>query len=268
MIDKPVEGKEGQLEPDPKVETPSTETDGLPTASQTPTSEELEPGSQTEFTHGTLKGRTNPQVEAYVSLLEQTVGEQSNKLTEVSQQLGKSAEEPKEEGDFFATPREMIAEVVAEQIAPLTQYVERLGAGDTRAALRLKYDDFSQYEPAIDQLLTRGGFDVNTSNTQILETLYYTAVGLAAKAGPIEAAAVPATERTGEVNQDIVRIPQHRPSASPVPSTAPGPKLRDLTENEETLRKEWGMTKEQYLREQDMDAGEVAEWKPEEKKNA
>lgn len=54
-------------------------------------------------------------------------------------------------------------------------------------------------------------------------------------------------------------IPQHRPSAAPLPRTEEQRKVRELTEEEEILRKAYGMTKEEYLEEQQKPSDEVVE---------
>lgn len=218
-----------------------------------------EPGSQTAFSHATIVGKSPEEVQTYVQLLERTVGSQRTALTDANRRGETVVQETEKETDFFDNPRKAVEEIITEQLSDLKTFVKGLKGSDTRAALRVKYPDFAHYESYINQLLEQGQFP-NPDDEGLLETLYYTAVGIVSKQAAVPAPA-PAPER------DVIPVtravsPQHRPSPAPVPSSAPAAvTLRELTEDEETLRKEWGMSKEAYLREQEMNPEDVATFK-------
>lgn len=247
---------------------------GLPDGDLPLEGEESQPGEsrQTLFNHATLRDRSPQEVEAYVKLLEGTVNEQKRHLTEVqSPQSGHAqrqeapAEEEPTAQDYWKDPvtanKRIFQRMLEETIAPFKQDLAKTQEMQLRDELRQELPNFSQYEPYIDQMLQSGRFGSRV-NKDLLRTLYFTARGYVAEHGgvPTSNPSQRTDNREGNMGQGqrvpSTPPPQHRPSSTPLPdSSGDGEKkLRALTENEERLRREWGMSKEEYLELQDAPA--------------
>ena len=92
---------------------------------------------------------------------------------------------------------------------------------------------WAQIEPILDQTFSSGNVDVNPN---IVAYQAQAIIGSLAMQNP------------GMFSAQAQGVPMISPSGAPAPSTLPNtPKLRDLDENEETLRKARGLTQEQFL---------------------
>lgn len=240
--------EEQQEQPSPGQTTTQDQSGGQPSA--------------VEFSHPSLKGKTPEQIEKEYLLLHETVREQGRKLSELAQrpqpqpqQQPQLTVDPKQ---FWENPTEVLAQLVQNAVAPLREEIrlakQELRAPTIRERLRMKYDDFSTYEPIIDQLLAQRGLDPLAVGEAELETLYFTAVGFATRRGFVK------PQEQGKETQSVKPvIPQHRPSAAPLPNSQQNkPKIRELTEYERRLAREWGMTPEEYIRWQEASDEEVA----------
>ena len=214
-------------------------------------------GVQTGFSLSTLKDKSNPEVEAYVSLLEGTVREQNAALN-----VPPPAQAPApvtERTDFYDDPRQAIREEVGEMIAPFVADLRESRADRARETMVGEFGaEWTQMEPIVDNLISQGrraGMTINDHDPAMLRTLFYTAKGYQSHVGTGMAPAQPAAEAI-PTPAAAPMIPQHRPSAAPLPAAGGKPALRELTENERRLAREWKMTPEEYIELQDAEADE------------
>lgn len=232
-------------------------------------------GSGTElwqFNHPALKGKSPQEVEAFVRLAEQTVREQGQRLTEYEKELATrttpapTSQPPADDVDFWDNPKEAVRRtvesVMGEMIAPFRENLSADREGQVRAQLRQELKHWARLEPYIDQLLVQGNFP-DKSNINLLRQLYYTAYGYVVDNGiqlEGESPAATTTPPSGSAttpeatmsNRQSSVPPQHRPSSAPGPaSSSQKPRLRELTEAEEQIRRIYKMSHEEFLRWQD-----------------
>lgn len=223
--------------------------------------------------HPRLRGRTPEEIDAYVQLLEETNMEQRDLLTEAMSRNVREEEpaapDPNEEEykelRFLDDPdrklelfEHRVGKMLDAAVSPFREDVAKTQARTARQELRAKYDDFELLEPTIDKLL---GPERDSADKQTLERLYFTAVGYAAKKG-INLRGETTRDNGGDVdarNEAPVNPPNRRPSGAPPPAPKGEKKLRELTENERRLARQWNMTHEEYLEFQEQDASEVVE---------
>lgn len=210
-----------------------------------------------------MEGKSPEEVKAYMALLESTVQEQSTALTRAA--TPPPPPEPREEVDFFSNPREVIRQELETMVKPIN---DSISAFTTREAVSSAWEqargsisDFSRYEPYINKMLEGQNIRPEHVTTELLKSLYYTAVGFVARHGGTPTGentmGHPQSRETRQATPPI-GVPQHRPSSAPLPSATPAtPKIRKLTENEARLAREWGMTPEQYIAYQDAEAEDV-----------
>jgi hypothetical protein len=140
---------------------------------------------------------------------------------------------------------------MAQAVAPINTEINNMRAqsrvNSAWQFVEQKFADFNEYRPAIESMLAGQGVRPEQVTPQLLESLYYGAYGYFQKSGAAPSApAAPAAQPN---------IPQHRPSAAPLPSKAPA--KRALTEEERSLAKYWGMTEDEYRNMQDADIEDV-----------
>jgi len=178
--------------------------------------------------------------------------------------------------DFYNRPMEMVTEIVRKEVAaaiePLTTFVRTAGARDEYSTIKdeLRNDPrvkavFDGAERHIDEFIRKQA----AGGTKITRDLVIAAVaGVkgAQELGWIEGggngapapAPTPAPTPPTPSPTSMFTPPHLRPSAPPAPGpNDAAPKLRDLDEREERLRRENGMTKEEFLAALDMAAGDV-----------
>jgi hypothetical protein len=247
----------------PETEPVISTTDGEPDTTQIggtepePTISEPQapatPEPQAPSFRGTrIEGRSQEEAASYISLLEQTVQEQKDRLTRAESQPAPVAQpDPTEDINFFDDPKAVLRAEIAKAVEPINKQVQAFQtAGRLQTVwsrIEQEIPDFNQYRPLVDKLIEGNGYTQDQISVELLRQLYYTAVGWQNKHG-----APQVTTPTPAPTPAPQHIPQHRPSTAPLPNqTSTKPPLRELTENERRLAAEFGQTHEEYLRLQD-----------------
>lgn len=281
----------------PGLETPqppSSVQEGTPTEPQ-PAPAEPQPPS-VEFNHPLLKGRSPEEVERLFTMQENAMREQGTRLTQLTQEVDdikKSQTTPPEPDptaqEYFSDPVKTLRRELERQVEPLREEIKstkaEFGAPLVRQKLSQEYEDWPQVEPYVDMLINQDP-TADPNNEGLLRSLYFMAKGMMTHQGidvsqpqpeptaqpqvQPQPAAHPGTPQPQPMQ---MAPPQHRASSPPPPPPpAPvEPQLRDLTENEKRLAREYGMTAEEYIAWQETDMDEVAESEigiPEEERNA
>lgn len=179
--------------------------------------------------------------------------------------------------EFYERPMEMVTDIVRKEvsaaIAPLTDFVRGASARTEYDRIKdeLKADPrvkqvFDVAEWYIDGLVTRQA-DAGAKITRDTVVAAVAGVRGAVELGwldlggapaPAPAPAPPASPPA--TGPQMFTPPHLRPSAPPAPGPLDKkPELRDLTENEERLRRENRMTKEEFLAGLDMAARDVVD---------
>jgi len=213
-----------------------------------------------EFSHPHLKGKTPAEIESLVNLMQSTVQSQTTRINELSRtptvnpEMSAAPAEPK--GDFFDDPLTHMRREMAAAVAPINQEIMNLKAqsqvNSAWGAVAEKFGDFDRYRSHIEVMLQNMNVGPAQVNSDLLESLYYGAKGyIQTHEASLETpgAAPTATQRPPP--------PQHRPSAAPLPRSA-GSELRELTEDERHLAREFGLTHKEYLEWGQKDEGAVA----------
>jgi len=246
------------------LSSPDGDQDTTPPIEETPSPE---PSGGFEFGNPNLAGKTPQEIEAYTNLLESTVKSQSGRLTADFEKKQEPELEPLPDwsrDDFFEDPITIMSQVVrremANTVAPINREIENMrtqaGVNVAWESAKAKFTDFERYRPAIESMIASQGMTPGQVTAQTLEALYYGAVGYYATQGvsPGEEAIAPKMEEP----TPPAAPPQHRPSRAPLPEPASDKKtVRDLTEEERQIARQWKMTPEEYLAEQDKDIGDV-----------
>lgn len=253
--------------------TRSSATDGQASGGESSLSEQAAKGVL-KFNNPLLKGKSPEEIEALFETQQRAIREQNtelNRLHEASAQTPRHAEgvgeEEEEEayGSDFLAPRfkkmeDRLTKAMQAAVAPLRERGARDESNTTRTKLRSELKHFTLLEPHIDQLLRDQGANPLQANESMLRTIYHTAVGFATERG---LNLNTSSEGTGHEEQPV-NIPQHRPSAAPVPSgeqrrTA----RRQLTEHERILaHQQFGGTKDpegEFLRLQELPEDEIVQ---------
>lgn len=267
-------GQEGPGTPEGTPEAPISTPDG-----SEPTTPSTEPApivgvtppapepSAYEFNRSTLKDKSPQEIEAYVEMLEGTTLSQSRALTDAHDKAAVTPPPaaPEPEADFFDNPAAAIQQALDKTVAPLREEIRTLRnpPPDPFETVAREFADFETYRPYIDQMLRNPNMAQVELTDEIVRAAYYSAVGYVASRGggvpmaptePGPAATPPATPVPPQGDRMVP--PQNRPSSAPPPAP-PVVGERALTEHEERLRREWGMTKEEFLNLQEMPEDEV-----------
>ncbi|KKL28629.1 hypothetical protein LCGC14_2373220, partial [marine sediment metagenome] len=175
---------------------------------------------------------------------------------------------------FYANPAQMIKDALAEAIAPLNVFKDRF-EGDAELqkvkkglmvnpvfAQHLANPEFSSI---IDELVAEGTKQGAKVSEGMVEAAIKHTIG-SIVTGDVVLSPVKGSETTVEVGKETGRedtfIPPYlAPSSPPHKKTVEGKQYRDLTENEERLRKERNMSKEDYLNWLEVDAADVIDSK-------
>ena len=235
---EPGEDTETEVEPEPEPEA------------------EPKPLSQSpfEFDDPDLKGKSREEIQALYRLNRQASQELGRRLTEVEHaRQAQSVELPTNE-DHYADPvgsmQRLIEAALEKQIAPLKEDLVSQRREGMFVRAREKFPHFAALESMIRNLASSGQLQLNTEAD--LQGAYYVALGYATDQGiPFEKPA-PASEPT-PTRRPAQVIPQNRPSPTPNPDQTKK-KLRELTETEAHIAKRMGLSKEEYLKEQDLGA--------------
>lgn len=254
-----------------------------------PTPPPAEPAAH-EYGHPLLRGRSPEEIESLFKMQENAMKEQGAQLTglvsevrDLKSTMTPPAPTPEADPsaqDYFADPVKTIRTELDRQIQPLREEIAdaraNLNAPVVRDKLAQEFPDWTAVEPYVDQLIARENFP-DPNNEGLLRTMYFTAKGLMAHQGidisqpqPVPAPAVPGQPQPAA---PLMVPPQHRASSPPPPppQTPQGPQIRELTENERRLAREYGMSAEDYIAWQETDMDEVADSEigiPEAERNA
>lgn len=249
--------EEQNLDPDgsnDESQNSNSNQDGQGSAQVEDLSVQAAPGAR-DFSHPLLKGKSPEEIERLFSLQEQAVRDQNAELNRrFEQQQSAPAPRRQEEtqpaedgyGDDFLAPRFRVLETrlkshLNEVVEPLRRGQQGGESRSARDGLRTKHKHFARLEPYIDQLLREKGVDPNTAEESTLSNIYHTAVGLAVDRGiNLDEAVAAAPQPKGqERGAPPVNIPQHRASAAPLPQERPQANVRQLTESEKRLAREY-----------------------------
>jgi hypothetical protein len=246
-----------EVEAPPGEESSESQRSSLtPDGADSPPDESLEvvaaPGA-VDFKHPLLKGKTPEEVEALVAAQQAALVAQN---TELNRRHAEATPQPAAPtparsddaspyGDDFLAPRfkvleERVTDHLGKMIEPLMRGAARSEGEGTRGKLRGELKHFTVLEPHIDALLREQKLDPATVKESQLRTIYHTAVGIATEQGinlsTAASAPAPAPEAPPTREAPPIMIPQHRPSAAPLPAR-PGPARRVLSEEERMLAK-------------------------------
>jgi len=228
----------------------------------TPTAEE---GVQTPFTHGTLVGKTPEEIQTYVQVMEASVRESSDTVTRMTGEVNRLASDPVRDepaaselsaDDFWKDPVNSVGSIVSEHLKKVIVPFEkdlaasRVSGAWTEAASSLP--NFAIYKPLIESQLAKQG--ITNPTIENLTAMYYMSAGMVATVPGAAEKLGMKTDDKSDTSRVVDLNPQHSSSSHPLAN--PGTQkteLRDLTENEERLRREWKMTKEEYLKGQEVD---------------
>lgn len=257
-------------------------------------------GGQTEFRHNRLQGRSPAEIERYVQQLEDTVREQGTALTAAQRQQqqqpqGQQRQQQQEgppqisEDEFFSNPGESVKKILEYElnrtVKPLNEEIQTLAQRDQAERLRSRYrsrfPDWDHYEGQIELMAQRAGMTLEQvlTSEQVTQVMYYAAKGMTSEEGTQPMSQQPQNQQgnqgaqrspgspaqqqppQGQQQQAPQQgVPQHRPSAAPLPNQGQGQQsgpTRELTENERRLAREYGMTAQQFLEWQSMEADAV-----------
>lgn len=209
------------------------------------------PGAK-DFSHPLLRGKTPEEIERLFTLQEQSVrelnAEANRRFAAREQEAAQPArqEESGEDGygDDFLAPRFRILEKrlgakLEQAVAPLQAGQRGNESRGAREGLRTRLKHFGRMEPYIDQILREKNVDPNTADQSVLENIYHLAVGLSVERGINLNEAAPAPQQQERRQESPVNIPQHRASSAPLPQERREPVLRQLTESERRLAREY-----------------------------
>jgi hypothetical protein len=212
------------------------------------------------FSHPHLRGKTEAEIESLFNLMQNTVQSQTSRINELSRapavnpEMSASQLEPK--GDFFDDPLTHMRREMAAAVAPINQEIANLKAqtlvNSAWESVAMKFGDFDKYRSHVEVMLQNMGVGPTQVTPDLLESLYYGAKGyIQTHQASLE------TPGTPSAPAQRPPPPQHRPSAAPLPRSA-GDQLRELTEDERRLAREFGLSHKEYLEWGSKDEGDVA----------
>ena len=236
----------------------------------TPTDTNKDSFEGTEF-----EGMSVGEVAAKVQLLTNTVRDQGRELNvrhreEPTPPPVKEEEPEFTAADFFAEPQKYMKrmqdqtreEMKADMQQIIAPFQDDLAQGTVErawASAASKFSDFSEYREMIESQLDRSKIDKPTEAT--ITELYYKIKGYIAVHGKPDESRGNEGDGDRDGNEGRRAPPQHRASNQPIRKQGRKTELRELTENEETMRREGGFTHEEVLKWQNADDEDVAEMK-------
>lgn len=238
-----------------------------PSAGQGSGSEEdivVPAASARNFQHPLLKGKTPEQIEAIFNQQDEAIRDMDRRLNSVAPAPATPSTEGKPEaapeptpdyGDDYFGKRiktldqnltSKLTRTLEQMVDPIKKTIEGQAATGAREKLRGELRHFAKLEPYINNMIRNNGGDPNTVSEDSLRNIYTMAVGMATEKGiNLEEADISAGDQPPQPPQPPqpaggnrnVNIPQHRPSAAPLPANEPGDnnQPRKLTENERKL---------------------------------
>lgn len=210
------------------------------------------------FSHPHLQGKTEAEIESLFNLMQSTVQSQNTRINELSRTPAVNPEmshaQPEPKGDFFDDPLAHMRREMAAAVAPINQEIANLKAqtlvNSAWESVAMKFGDFDKYRAHVETMLQNMGVGPAQVTPDLLESLYYGAKGyIQTHEASLETPAPTSNQRPPP--------PQHRPSAAPLPRSA-GDQLRELTEDERRLAREFGLSHKEYLEWGAKDEGDVA----------
>lgn len=267
----PKDEKKQNQEPEQNPERENSPEDGNPHSEPDDGSQGGLPG----FNHPRLKGKTPEQVEALVSLLEDTVREQGSELTKAHAQQHQPAEESEpqiempNDDDFFDKPVESVSRVVQNEFGrlkkdfetmlnPLVEDIRGRKASGILEQFIQAYPDAKNYLPDMQEIAR--GMGVQLSDMATIQAIYWMAKGRASSEGGVDVRQQEPRQQEQPRQEPVRRDapPQHRPQNQPLSQgEESSKKLRSLTESEERMRRENGMSVEEFLMWMEMDPSSV-----------
>ena len=266
------EGKDPSQEESSSKTTSTSKSDGVVSVEKLEV--EAAPGTPV-YQHPLLKDKSPEEVDRIVKTFEAATREQNEELNRQHAKLEAASSAPPptpppEEvgkpygddflGERFETFEKRLDAKLEEMVAPLRRGEAKSETRTVRDRMAGKFKHWTTLEPHIDRLLRDQKLDPMTATEAQLDMLYHTAVGLAAESGLDLGAGAPPLEPAKE--PPPVNIPQHSPSAAPLPDPpSEAGKPRELTENERILAKEYFPTakdpEEEYRKLQDAEVDEI-----------
>lgn len=205
-----------------------------------------------------------------------TVRDQGARITQIQREFDefKAKEEEKElptqeesAKKFYADPVSVMREELEKAIAPLNAFKDRFESDSEYDRIKRglkanpnysKHLSDPQFEAVIDELVADGQRLGTKVNEDIVAAAIKHTIG-SLVTGDIVFDSV--TETKDKKEEDKVIPPYLQPSSPPQKSRDKREQLRDLTENEERLRRERGQTKEEYLKWLEVDSNDVIDSK-------
>jgi hypothetical protein len=249
----------------------STETQALPNSLSSPEVSEVTTESPASVSPPTPQ--TDDATARALALMEQQLTQAHTDSQRLQERLdsieaAKAAGEIPKVGatEFFANPIEHITRIIREETAkavkPLNEFKDSVEHSNKYEAIKKRFandprykDKFPQIESYVDQMMA--GRD---PTNELMNAMILGAIGAMAT-GQIEGVTVAMpTAPTKEVTKETttVTMPAHLSPSKQVPAGEPAKaKLRDLDENEERLRRQSGMTREDWLAMQAISPQEV-----------
>jgi hypothetical protein len=159
-------------------------------------------------------------------------------------------QQPAQEQSFWRNPREFIAGIIDERLAPVTTTLVEQQAQAVRDNVAREFADFNQYLPAMEEALA-GAPPQLRANPEVWRTAYYVQRGRALTQGQQQPVAPPA-------QQNMIPAPGRAPAPQTPgyihvePPTAPQsqftnmPLAPELSPREKLVASKMGMTEERY----------------------
>ena len=231
-------------------------------------------GAESPFKDGPLKGKSLQEVEAEFSVLNLTLGEQSQQLTEQHERLnqppapaiddgGVDASPPKATSeDYFTDPvgvtTDIVKSVLVEHLDKIIKPFEASLASDQTSAAWVeavrRYPDIENRRTLIQAQFDRGA--VKNPNADSIVYVYKHVLGELALTNTQQPSPQPNAQP-----EPRPAPPQHSASSQPLSPQSGEKQLRELTENEHTLRRMRGQSVETYLSFQEMPEEDVIDSK-------
>ena len=231
-------------------------------------------GAESPFKDGPLAGKSLQEVEAEFSVLNLTLGEQSQQLTDQHERLNQppppvaydgrvDAGPPKVSSeDFYADPGAAIEGIVKSVVEThLDKIIEpfkaSLASDQTSAAwveAVRRYPDIENRRALIQAQFDRGA--VKNPNADSIVYVYKAVLGELSLTNTQQPSPQPNAQP-----EPRPAPPQHGASSQPLSPPAGEKQLRELTENEHTLRRMRGQSVETYLSFQEMPEEDVIDSK-------
>lgn len=209
-----------------------------------------------------------------------TVRDQGAKISQVQRELDELRKQKEEEDkptleqeakDFYANPLKLIREELEKAVAPLNAFKDRFES-DTeydRIKRGLKANPVyaehlknPQFEAVVDQLIGEGQRSgVSLNENIVIATIKHTIGDVITGDLVLTGVKEDGAENNKKEDDNKVIPPYLQPSSPPQKTRGTEKQYRDLTENEDRLRRERNMSKEQYLNWLEVDSNDVIDSK-------